>query len=186
MEVYSSRSLYGSPELKNLSDLLENWKSEGPRKELDFAEFERQVRAAVMALERRTIQEGLQHLDVAFDKIKAGDEVFSLAYSKPFEAVYVCLAGEIRVNRHLYRLVDGTGKAFCPLELRAGIVESSWTPQAGAFPFSWSIRTPSSGLISRAIARPRRLQAGGSGARSRSIVQRGADSAGGAQPQRFR
>lgn len=130
MEVYSSEGLSGSPELKSLSALLEDWKRQGPRKGLEFADFEQQVRSAVMALERRTIRESLQHLDVAVDEIKVGDEVLCRAYDKPFEAVYVCLAGEIRVSRHLYRRADGTGKAKCPLELRAGIVESSWTPQA--------------------------------------------------------
>ena len=130
MEVYSSEGLSGSPELKNLAGLLEDWKRQGPRKGLEFADFEQQVRLAVMALERRTIREGLQALDVAVDEIKVADEVLCRAYGKPFEAAYVCLAGEIRVSRHLYRRADGMGKALCPLELRAGIVESSWTPQA--------------------------------------------------------
>ena len=130
MEVYSSEGFSGSPELKNLDGLLEDWKRQGPRRDLDFAEFEQHVRAAVMALERRALQEALQSLDVAVEEIAVGGELLRRAYGKPFAAVYTCQAGEIRVSRHLYRRADGTGKAICPLELRAGIVESSWTPQA--------------------------------------------------------
>lgn len=130
MEVYSSEGLGGSPELKNLEDVLREWRREGPRPGKGFRDFECEVRSAVMALERRVVQAGLQSLDVTAEQIQVDGVVLYKAYNKPFVAEYTCLAGEIKVARHLFRRVDGSGKATCPLELRAGIVESTWTPQA--------------------------------------------------------
>jgi hypothetical protein len=39
-------------------------------------------------------------------------------------------AGPVRVERSLYRQGHGGGRAVCPLDLRAGIIEGAWTPWA--------------------------------------------------------
>src|SRR5262249_14602714 len=43
---------------------------------------------------------------------------------------YTSAAGPVRVERSLYRQGHGGGRAVCPLDLRAGIIEGSWTPWA--------------------------------------------------------
>jgi len=45
------------------------------------------------------------------------------------EQTYCGQLGSLRVRRHLYR-PRGGGRTVCPLELRAGIVEGTWTPRA--------------------------------------------------------
>jgi hypothetical protein len=45
------------------------------------------------------------------------------------ETTYTSAAGPVRVERSLYRHPSG-GRALCPLELQAGIIEGSWTPLA--------------------------------------------------------
>ena len=43
---------------------------------------------------------------------------------------YMTASGEVTVERSLYRN-ERNGKTYCPLEMRSGIVEGFWTPQAG-------------------------------------------------------
>lgn len=53
------------------------------------------------------------------------------------ETTYTSAAGPVRVERSLDRHPSG-GRAICPLELQAGIIEGSWTPLA-AKQASWAV-----------------------------------------------
>src|ERR1700675_1777842 len=46
------------------------------------------------------------------------------------ETTYNSAVGPVRVERSLYRQKHDGGHAVCPLELRAGLLEGSWTPLA--------------------------------------------------------
>jgi hypothetical protein len=65
-------------------------------------------------------------------------EVAGVTYHPVWEdtETYLTPAGEVTVNRHLYRPAGHTAKSICPLEVRVGIVEGYWTPRGarqGAF-----------------------------------------------------
>lgn len=95
----------------------------------DFATFELKVREHLMAIERGAIAVGLRALDVDCEEL----EVDGRRYRKcpePSTKKYSCLGGDLTVERNLYRPADGQGRSICPLELRAGMVEGTWTPGA--------------------------------------------------------
>ena len=54
------------------------------------------------------------------------------------EATYLTRAGTVTVERTLYANRSADGAAICPLELRAGIVEGFWTPEAAKVA-AWSV-----------------------------------------------
>jgi hypothetical protein len=87
-----------------------------------------------MNLERECSAEELARYDVTAERV----EVQGVSYHPVLEAAetYLSAAGPVRVERHLYRPAGRTAKSICPLELRAGIINGYWTPQAarhGAF-----------------------------------------------------
>jgi hypothetical protein len=100
----------------------------------EFEQFERELHEHVMALEREWVAEELARYDVKAERIEVGGE----SYQPVVQAAetYLSAAGPVRVERHLYRPVGRQAKSLCPLELRAGIINGYWTPQAachGAF-----------------------------------------------------
>ena len=94
----------------------------------DFAQFERELHAHVVALECELLSEALARWDVDLPAL----EIDGKSYRRVLrcEKSYLSAAGPLRVERSLY----GTGRtgevALCPLELRAGIVEGYWTPRS--------------------------------------------------------
>ncbi len=89
-------------------------------------EFEREVKQLTAQVEREIIAEGLGQFDIQAKVIEVAGQIYRHVYRG--EKSYLSAAGEIQVERSLYR-ADG-GKAICPLEMQAGIVESYWTPLA--------------------------------------------------------
>ncbi len=88
--------------------------------------FEREVKQLTAQVEREIIAEGLGQFDIQAKVIEVEGQIYRHVYRG--EKSYLSAAGEIQVERSLYR-ADG-GKAICPLEMQAGIVESYWTPLA--------------------------------------------------------
>jgi hypothetical protein len=108
-------------------NLLEKWtnmKQESRR----FEDLEKQIREETMKIERAALAQGLAALDVAFDEVEVDGRRFRKMEGKRL-ATYYTLAGEIYVERSLYR-PEGRGRPICPLDLRAGVVEGCWTPCA--------------------------------------------------------
>jgi len=100
----------------------------------EFEQFERELHEQVMTLEREWVAAELARYDVKAERIEVGGE----SYQPVLQAAetYLSAAGPVRVERHLYRPVGRPAKSLCPLELRAGIINGYWTPQAarhGAF-----------------------------------------------------
>lgn len=91
----------------------------------DLAEFERQLHKMVAAVECEAIAEELKKFDLNVPEI----EVNGYSYKQVLRSgeSYLCMGGEVRVERSLYRAESGE-RAISAMELQAGIVEGYWTP----------------------------------------------------------
>jgi hypothetical protein len=134
MEVSHTWSVWESPALQRLGHFVRErqqaWQTGTP----NFEQFEHELHEQVLALERELLAAELARYDVDAPQI----EVAGVRYHPVWEETetYLTTAGEVRVNRHLYRPAGHNAKSLCPLELRVGIVEGYWTPRAarhGAF-----------------------------------------------------
>lgn len=95
----------------------------------DFAVFERELHARVMALEREVLAEELAKADVSTDAVVVGGVVYRRVVR--CSDTYQTAAGPIRVERTLYKdRSNEASHAICPMELRLGIIEARWTPMA--------------------------------------------------------
>lgn len=95
----------------------------------DFVVFEEALHALVMEVEREGLAKRLASLDLDVPAVVVGDEVFRRAVR--CEGVYETRAGEVRVERTLYR-TSASERCICPVDLRAGMVEGRWTPGAAS------------------------------------------------------
>lgn len=134
MGVSHTYGLGESPALRRLGQFVRErqaaWQTGTP----SFEAYEREVHEQVMALERELLATELAHYDVDAEQI----EVAGVSYRPVWEdtETYLTAAGEVSVQRHLYRPGGRQAKSLCPLELRVGIVDGYWTPRAarqGAF-----------------------------------------------------
>lgn len=93
----------------------------------DFQSFERELHAVMMECEREVVKQKLESYDIEDEKI----QIEGAGYKNVLfcSQTYMCGAGNVTVERHLFR-PDGGGRCVCPLELRAGIVVGLWTPLA--------------------------------------------------------
>lgn len=89
--------------------------------------FEREVKQLIVQAEREIVAEGLAQCDIHAQVVEVGGQIYRHVYRG--EKSYLSAAGEIRVERSLYR-ASGGGKAICPLEMQAGIVDGYWSPLA--------------------------------------------------------
>lgn len=128
MEVSPSESILESPALHRLGQIVREqqgaWQGGPP----NFEQFEQALHEQVMALERELLAAELARYDVVAEQIEVG----GVAYHPVWEATetYLTSAGEVPIQRHLYRPAGHNAKSICPLELRVGIVDGYWTPRA--------------------------------------------------------
>jgi len=123
-----------SPARQRLRDFLRTRQQAWQQGVPEFEPFEREVPEQIMNLERECVAEELARYEVAAER----SEVGGVSYQPVVQAAETSLsaAGPVRVARHRYRPAGGQAKSICPWELRAGISNGSWTPQAarqGAF-----------------------------------------------------
>ncbi len=100
----------------------------------NFERFEEELHALVMAVECELIAEELNRYDLKAGEIEVAGKAYAVGIMLP--ETYLCAAGLVIVNRHLYHLAHEAGKSICPLELRVGIIGGYFTPRAarqGAF-----------------------------------------------------
>ena len=99
----------------------------------NFERFEEELHALVMAVEGELVAEELSRYDLNAEGIEVAGKVYQVGIVLP--ETYLCTAGLVTVNRHLYHLASREGKSICPLELRVGIIGGYFTPPArqGAF-----------------------------------------------------
>lgn len=93
----------------------------------DFEKFEGELHEHVMAWVADLVGVRLSRYDETAPEVEVNGVVYRRKGEFPKE--YSGLAGKFELTRALYVPRDG-GKAICPMELRAGMVEGYWTPLA--------------------------------------------------------
>jgi len=115
--------------LARIRRFLEDRRMRSGDKPGSFADFEKELHARIMDLEREMIAEEMTRADVDADVVV----VDGITYRRVVrcEETYFAAAGPVRVERTLYKdRSDEAGRAICPMELRLGVVEGRWTPLA--------------------------------------------------------
>lgn len=122
---YQNSDPFASPGFKALREFIES-RTKVPQAELE--EFERELHRRTQAWEAEVMARQLSKYDMDDAQI----EVEGRAYRRKMvsKKEYHCLAGTFEIERTIYVPRTQGGKAICPLELRAGIVEGAWTPLA--------------------------------------------------------
>ena len=100
----------------------------------EFEQFERELHEQIMNLERECVAEELARYDVAAKRIEVG----GVSYQPVLQAAktYLSAAGPVRVEAAPVSASGAQCQEYLPLELRVGIINGYWTPQAarqGAF-----------------------------------------------------
>jgi hypothetical protein len=93
----------------------------------DFDRFEQELHRLFVMAEREALGRELARFDLNVPQIEVEGERYDRVLR--CETTYNSAAGPVRTERSLYRSPRG-GRAICPLELRAGIIEGYWTPLA--------------------------------------------------------
>jgi hypothetical protein len=93
----------------------------------NFDTFEQELHRLFVAAEREALGHELARFDLDVPAIEVAGERYHRVLR--CETTYNSAAGPVRVERSLYRSPQG-GHAVCPLELRTGLIEGSWTPLA--------------------------------------------------------
>lgn len=94
----------------------------------DFERFEKEVHECMMAIEREIVAKELRKYDISTEEITFEGRVYKWAMTSP--ETYHCAAGEIQVERQLYRPKERDTKSICPLEMQSGIIMGLMTPSA--------------------------------------------------------
>jgi hypothetical protein len=111
--------------LKEINEFINNIKSITKRYQ-SFEQIEQDIKMLMNKLESAILTESIQQYDIHTKLIVKDGKSYRHVLRE--EKTYLTCAGKINVERSLYRGPDGTN--ICPLELQAGIIESSWTPSA--------------------------------------------------------
>jgi hypothetical protein len=114
--------------MRALLEYLERRREADAERITDFERLERELHALFVTAEREALSEELARLDINEPLVEVGGIVYRQV--KRCEETYFSAAGPLRVERSLYSTRAHGERAICPLELRAGIVEGRWTPQA--------------------------------------------------------
>lgn len=128
MEVCHSRDIFESAAMEALRQFIQKrgqaWQTGTPA----FEQFERDLHAQVMAVERELLAADLARYDVSAEQIEVGGVRYQCLQAD--SETYLSAAGSVQVERHLYRPAGRNSRSICPLELRVGIVAGYWTPRA--------------------------------------------------------
>jgi hypothetical protein len=89
--------------------------------------FEREVRQLMAGVEQEVVAEGLSQFDIDAPVVEVEGRRYRQVYRG--EKRYLSAAGEVRVEKSLYRAKAGE-QALCPLDPRAGMVDGYWTALA--------------------------------------------------------
>jgi hypothetical protein len=89
--------------------------------------FEQELHRLFVAAEREALGQELSRFDLDVPTIEVAGERYHRVLR--CATTYPSAVGPVRVARSLSRRPH-SGHAWCPLELRAGIIEGSWTPWA--------------------------------------------------------
>jgi hypothetical protein len=128
MAVCHSQDIFESAAAQALRQFIQarrqTWQAGTPA----FEQFERDLHAQVMAVERELVAAELARYDVSAEQINVGGVRYQRVLADT--EMYLSAAGPVQVERHLYRPAGHNSRSICPLELRVGIVAGYWTPRA--------------------------------------------------------
>jgi hypothetical protein len=128
MQALQSHDLLSSDTyaMDQLQDFLrQRREAREPVEALDV--FEQELHRLFVAAEREALGRELSRFDLDVPTIEVAGERYHRVLR--CATTYTSAAGPVRVARSLYRRPQ-SGHALCPLELRAGLIEGSWTPLA--------------------------------------------------------
>ena len=112
--------------LRGFLDTLAVRDKKGPKA---FADFERDLHARLMQVERDVVAAEMAKLDVDADAVVIAGTVHRRVLRQA--QTYLTAAGEVVVERTLYKdRTDTDGRCVSPMELTLGIVGDFWTPRA--------------------------------------------------------
>ncbi len=97
--------------------------------EKSFGDFEQELHAKMMGMEREILAEKLEAADINVPAISINGRAYRQVLRS--EDTYFTAAGAVRVMRSLYKESGANqSKSVCPLDLRVGLIEGRWTPLA--------------------------------------------------------
>ena len=128
MQALQSRDLLSSDThaMDQLQDFLRQ-RRDAHEPVADLNAFEQELHRLFVAAEREALGQELSRFDLDVPTIEVAGERYHRVLR--CATTYNSAVGPVRVERSLYRYPHGD-HALCPLELRAGIIEGSWTPLA--------------------------------------------------------
>lgn len=130
MKVSHKKTIIESEVMAQLCNYLdsrsESWEAEAGLPDLEV--FEKELHACIMEIERELVAQELSRYDVKAEAVEVEGVIYKWEMSSPER--YHCAAGEIRVERQLYRPAGRSTKSICPLEMRSGMVMGVMTPTA--------------------------------------------------------
>ena len=128
MQALQNRALLSSDThaMDQLQDFLRQ-RREAHEPVEDLHAFEQELHRLFVAAEREALSHELARFDLDVPAVEVDGERYHRVLR--CATTYTSAVGPVRVTRSLYRPPQG-GHAVCPLELRAGIIEGSWTPLA--------------------------------------------------------
>ena len=128
MQAWQSEDLMSSDThaMDQLHDFLRQ-RREAREPVEDLNAFEQELHRHFVAAEREALGHELARFDLDVPAIEVEGERCHRVLR--CETTSTSAVGPVRVARSLYRHPHGA-HAVCPLELRAGIIEGSWTPLA--------------------------------------------------------
>jgi hypothetical protein len=130
MKVSHKAAILESPAIDGMCKYLEERSAKWASNEgiPDLETFEKGLHECLMELERELVAEELSRYDVVAERIEVEGVVYHHVLSS--STTYQCGAGEVRVERQLYREGGRGKKSICPLEMQSGIVMGLMTPRA--------------------------------------------------------
>lgn len=123
---YASDDPFSSPEFQRLREFITG--SQERNQEGGLEEFEWELHQRVMAFEADLVRRHVERYDLDVEEVQVEGEAFR--WKMKCKQQYCGLSGNFEVERSLYVPRSRGGRAICPLELRTGIVEGTWTPLA--------------------------------------------------------
>ena len=128
MQALQSHALLSrdTPALDQRQDLLRQGRA-APEPVADLHTFAQEWHRLFVAAEREALGQELSRFDLDVPVVEvAGERCHRVLRCATTSTSAV---GPVRVERSLYRCAQSE-HAVCPLELRAGIIEATWTPWA--------------------------------------------------------
>ena len=117
-----------SPAFADFHEFLrECFSADPPCGSEELERFESRLRGKLFGVGREVMRKQLERLDVGDDQVRVGEKLYRRVAH--LEATYLTSMGPVCLRRHLFE-AKGEHHAICPVEMRAGIVEGEYTPQA--------------------------------------------------------